>query len=144
RDLIARGAEVQLIEARARLGGRVWSVTDKDFSDTPLELGGEFIDGDQQAIRALCHECKLTLVPVLKEGFGLALDANGRVQVFNGMRPIWSDFKAALAQEAAAFQAVDSDWNSTTAQAIGRHSAESLLRTRGASPEVIAIAHALR
>ena len=40
RDLIARGADVQLIEARSRLGGRVWSVTDKDFSDTPLELGG--------------------------------------------------------------------------------------------------------
>ncbi len=144
RDLIARGADVQLIEARNRLGGRVWSVTDKDFSDTPLELGGEFIDGDQEAIRALCHEFKLTLSPVLKEGFGLALDANGRVQVFNGMRPIWSDFKQALKQEADAFGKVECDWNSTVAQAIARHSAQSLLQARGASREVIAMAQALR
>lgn len=144
RDLIARGADVQLIEARSRLGGRVWTVTDKDFSDTPLELGGEFIDGDHQEIRALCHEFKLTLVPVLKEGFGLALDANGRVQVFNGMRPIWNDFKAALKQEAAALEEVQCDWNSTAAQAIGRHSTEALLRARGASREVIAMAQGLR
>jgi monoamine oxidase len=144
RDLIARGAGVQLLEARNRLGGRVWSVTDKDFSDTPLELGGEFIDGDQQEIRALCHEFKLPLVPVLKEGFGLALDANGRVQVFNGMRPIWNDFKNAVKQEAEAFKAVECDWNTTAAQSIGRHSLDALLRARGASREVIAMAQALR
>ena len=28
RDLIARGADVQLLEARTRLGGRVWSIDD--------------------------------------------------------------------------------------------------------------------
>lgn len=144
RDLIARGADVQLIEARERLGGRVWSVLDKDFSDTPLELGGEFIDGDHEAIRALCHELKLTLVPVLREGFGLALDANGRVQVFNGMRPIWNDFKNALKQEADAFEQVECDWNSTVAQLIAARSTESLLQARGASREVIAMAQALR
>lgn len=144
RDLIARGADVQLLEARERLGGRVWSVTDKDFSDTPLELGGEFIDGNHEQIRGLCHEFKLTLVPVLREGFGLALDANGRVQVFNGMRPLWNDFKAALAHETEAFTKAECDWNSTTAQAIARHSMESLLRARGASREVIAMAQGLR
>jgi monoamine oxidase len=144
RDLAARGAQVQLLEARARLGGRVWTVTDKDFSDTPLELGGEFIDQDQEAIRALCHELKLTLVPVLKEGFGLALDANGRVQVFNGMRPMWNDFKAALGREADAFKSAGCDWNSTTAQVIGRHTTDALLRARGAGRDVIAMAQALR
>ena len=144
RDLLARGADVQLLEARNRLGGRVWTVTDTDFSDTPLELGGEFIDGDQEAIRALCREFKLTLVPVLKEGFGLALDVNGRVQVFNGMRPIWAEFKQVLKPEADALAAVEGDWNSTIAQLIARHSTDSLLRSRGASREVIAMAQALR
>ena len=144
RDLIASGAGVHLLEARGRLGGRVWTVADKEFSDTPLELGGEFIDGDHEAIRSLCHQFKLTLVPVLKEGFGLALDANGRVQVFNGMRPIWIDFKNALKQEADAFERVECDWNSTVAQLIARHSTQSLLQARGASREVIAMAESLR
>lgn len=144
RDLAARGAEVQVLEARKRLGGRVWTITDKEFSDTPLEMGGEFIDGDHAEIRALCHEFRLTLTPVLKHGFGLALDANGRVQVFTGQRPIWSDFKAALAKEVDAFRLAECDWNSTVAQVIGRHSLQALLQARGASREVLAMAQGLR
>ena len=144
RDLIARGAEVQLLEARARLGGRVWTIQDKDFSDVPLELGGEFIDGEHAAIRALCHELKLTLLPILKDGFGLALDVNGRVQLFNGQRQIWSDFKQALSRETDAFRADECDWNSTTAQAIARHSILALLDARGASREVKAMVQGLR
>jgi monoamine oxidase len=144
RELIARGADVHLLEARTRLGGRVWSIHDSEFSDVPLELGGEFIDGEHAAIRGLCHELKLTLVPVLKEGFGLALDVNGRVQLFNGQRTIWNDFKNALSLEAEAFRKVDCDWNSTIAQLIGRHSMLALLKARGASREVIAMAQGLR
>ncbi|HWI17480.1 MAG TPA: NAD(P)/FAD-dependent oxidoreductase [Vicinamibacterales bacterium] len=144
RDLAKRGADVHVLEARKRLGGRVWTITDKEFSDTPLEMGGEFIDGEHAEIRALCHELRLTLTPVLKHGFGLALDANGRVQVFNGQRQIWSDFKAALAQEAAALQSAGCDWNSTVAQLIARHSLQSVLQARGASREVLALGQALR
>ena len=144
RELIARGAEVQLLEARNRLGGRVWSIDDRGFSDAPLELGGEFIDGEHAAIRGLCQELKLALVPVLKEGFGLALDVNGRVQVFNSQQPMWNDFKKALSREAEAFRSVDCDWSSTIAQLIGQHSMLSLLEARGASRDVIAMAQALR
>lgn len=144
RDVMARGADVHLLEARNRLGGRVWSVTDTDFSDTPLELGGEFIDGEHAAIRALCHELRLALLPVLRDGFGLALDVNGRVQVCNGQKPIWSDFKSALAKEVSALQAVECDWNSSVAQLIGRHSMHDLLQARDATREVIAMAQGLR
>ena len=144
RDVIARGAEVHLLEARERLGGRVWTVSDKEFSDVPLELGGEFIDGEHAAIRALCHELRLTLLPVLRDGFGLALDVNGRVQLFNGQRPIWSDFKQTLSREVEAHRREGCDWNATTAQVIGRHSARALLQARGASREVLAMAEGLR
>jgi monoamine oxidase len=144
RDLIARGAAVHLLESRNRLGGRVWTVSDKEFCDTPLELGGEFIDSNQDAIRELCRELKLTLVPVLKEGFGLALDVNGRVQVFNGMRNVFAEFKAALSREVDAARTVRCDWNSTIAQAIARHSMWALLQARGASREVLEMAQSLR
>jgi monoamine oxidase len=144
RDLIARGADVQLVEARDRLGGRVWTIHDPDFSDAPLELGGEFIDGEHAAIRALCRELRLDLLPVLKDGFGLALDVGGRVHVFNGQRPIWNDFKQAVAREAEAFRAAGCDWHSTAAQAIARHSLQAVLLARGASRDVIAWAQGLR
>jgi len=144
RDLIARGAAVHLLEARERLGGRVWTIHDKEFCDTPLELGGEFIDNGHEAIRALCRELKLTLQPVLKDGFGVALDVNGRVQLFNQMGPLWSEFKQVLRREGEAFKAVDGDWSSTIAQSIAPHSLRALLGARGASREVIAFAEGLR
>jgi monoamine oxidase len=144
RDLIARGADVQLLEARERLGGRVWTVYDKEFSDVPLELGAEFIDGEHATIRALCKDLRLTLQPVLKEGFGIALDVNGRVQLFNGQRPLWSEFRQVLAREADALRADDCDWNATTAQSLAPHSLRALLMARGASRELIATAEALR
>lgn len=144
RDLIARGADVHLLEARRRLGGRVWTIHDKSFSSVPLELGGEFIDGDHAAIRALCRECRLTLTPVLKDGFGLALDTSGRIKMFKAQRPVWSDFKKVLAREVESLRAANCDWNSTVAGAIARHSTEQLLKVRGASPEVLAMAQGLR
>jgi len=144
RDLIARGADVHLLEARERLGGRVWTIHDKEFCDTPLELGGEFIDGGHEAIRALCHQLKLTLQPVLKDGFGLALDVNGRVHLFNELGHVWGEFKRLLSHEGEAFKSVGCDWGSTIAQAIAPHSLHALLEARGASRDVLAMAQGLR
>lgn len=144
RGLIDRGADVHLIEARNRLGGRVWTVRDEGFDEIPLEAGGEFIDGEHEAIRALIAESGLQLTVILREGFGLALDLRGRVQQMKGMRAIWSEFKQALKREADAFEATGCDWNSSAASLIGRHSLDALLRARNASPEVLAMAQGLR
>jgi monoamine oxidase len=144
RGLIDRGADVHVIEARNRLGGRVWTVRDAGFGQVPLEAGGEFIDGEHEEIRALCADLGLTLQHVLREGFGLALDLRGRVQLFKGQRPIWSDFKQALAREADAFRAAECDWSSTTAGVIGRHSIDAVLRARQAPDEVRAMVQGLR
>ncbi len=143
RELAARGADVQVLEARKRLGGRVYTEHDSDL-DAPLEFGGEFIDGEHRSIRALCKELKLELQPILKRGFGLALDVNGRVRVFNSMRTVWHDFKQALAAEADAFGRADCDWGSTAAQLIARQSLSALLRARGATREAVALSQSLR
>jgi monoamine oxidase len=144
RGLIDRGADVHLLEARNRLGGRVWTVRDAGFDAVPLEAGGEFIDGGHEEIRALCAELGLPLQHVLREGFGLALDLRGRVQLFKGQRPIWSEFRQALAREADAFRADGGDWHSASAAAIGRHSLAAVLRARQASDDVQAMAQGLR
>lgn len=39
------GEPVTVLEARDRIGGRVH--TDRSFSDIPVELGAEFVHGDE-------------------------------------------------------------------------------------------------
>src|SRR5688500_16888564 len=144
RGLIDRGAEVRVIEPRNRLGGRVWTIRDDAFDGIPLEAGGEFIDGEHEDIRKLCADLGLQLQQILREGFGLALDLRGRVQLFKTQKQIWSDFKQTLAKEAAALEAVDCDWHSSAASSIGCHSLDAVLRARQASDEVRAMAQGLR
>jgi monoamine oxidase len=144
RGLIDRGAQVHVIEARSRLGGRVWTIRDDGFDGVPLEAGGEFIDGEHEDIRKLCADLGLQLQQILREGFGLALDLRGRVQLFKTQKQIWSDFKKTLAKEAEALEAVDCDWHSSAASLIGRHSLDAVLRGRRASDEVRAMAQGLR
>jgi monoamine oxidase len=69
RILSRSGAAVTVLEARDRIGGRVWTMRDVFDHGNHGELGGEFIDADQSDIRRLCDELGLTLSRVLESGF---------------------------------------------------------------------------
>jgi monoamine oxidase len=144
RELAKQQAVVHVIEARQRLGGRVWTLRDDDFSTEPVELGGEFIDQSHDDIRALAGELDLDLMRVVRGGFGLALEVAGRFRVFNTQRGIWRGFKGALQQDTKAFKAAGCDWTSTVAAALGRRSLDDLLCARHARADVLAMAAALR
>lgn len=45
RDLVAAGQEVVVLEARQRLGGRVW--TERDAAGTPIDLGAAWVHGQR-------------------------------------------------------------------------------------------------
>ena len=63
RSLARRSARVVLLEARDRAGGRVWS-RPVAGSETPAELGAEFIHGRGELTRRLLHEAGLSAVDV--------------------------------------------------------------------------------
>jgi monoamine oxidase len=44
RELLAGGQDVLLLEARDRIGGRIWTQS-SESSDSPVELGAEFVHG---------------------------------------------------------------------------------------------------
>lgn len=144
RELAKQQAAVHLIEARERLGGRVWTLRDESFSTEPVELGGEFIDNTHTELRTLARDLGLTLTRVVRDGFGLALEVDGTFRIFNTQDAIWHAYKKALKQDADAFEQTECDWNSTIAAALARHSLDDLLRARRAPAEVIAMASALR
>src|SRR5687768_17413804 len=88
RALTRRGASVRVLEARDRAGGRVWTYRKAPIEPFHVELGGEFIDREHKAIRALAENLELPLVRVLHRGFGVAIEQRGRVQVFSKQTPI--------------------------------------------------------
>jgi monoamine oxidase len=61
RHLTEAGLSVTLLEARDRLGGRIYTHATADF---PVELGAEFVHGRPEEILALAAEGGVPIVPV--------------------------------------------------------------------------------
>lgn len=68
-ELAAGGARVTLLDARDRVGGRVWTVRTELADGQYAELGAEFVDDGHERIRALATRFGLPLVRVLDGGF---------------------------------------------------------------------------
>lgn len=60
------GRSVCVLEARDRIGGRIWTVD--DFADFPIELGAEFIHGERAATHELVSAAGLHTLEVDRKG----------------------------------------------------------------------------
>src|ERR1700751_2487195 len=81
-DLGARGGTVTVLEARPRVGGRVWTIRDGFAERQHAEAGGDMIDEAQEEIRALAGELGLTLTKILRGSFAyVRLDSAGRPRI---------------------------------------------------------------
>jgi monoamine oxidase len=144
RELTRRGARVRVFEARDRIGGRVWTARSAPLAPFHGELGGELVDGDHQAVRALCKEFNLRLKPILLRGFGFAR-ADGRgVTVLDSQAPLWKKFAAVFQSRADALEDADGDWVSSIAARIARQSITEVVNDSKQRHGVIAYASGLR
>jgi monoamine oxidase len=144
RALASRGAVVRIVEARDRIGGRVWTHRDGPLAPHHADLGGEFIDRGHTAIRTLAKDLGVPLVRVLRRGFGAALENRGRVRVLESPEPLAAALSKILGPAGKAFKATRFDWGSTVAGAIARQSLRSILEEADADPRVHGYATALR
>ena len=83
RKLIESGCEVHVVEARDRIGGRIF--TSNAWTDAPTDLGASWIHGTRgNPISALARDAGAPVVPtayensVCYETSGAELDADGR------------------------------------------------------------------
>ncbi len=63
RELSKTGVRVTVLEARDRVGGRIFPLSEKSFG-CPAEGGAEFLHGDAPITKALLKEAGLTFIPV--------------------------------------------------------------------------------
>ncbi len=70
RRLHERGIEFLIVEARDRIGGRAYTLPDREASP-PIELGAEFIHGDALDTLALMKECAQEPLDVVTNAFQL-------------------------------------------------------------------------
>src|SRR4030095_16283420 len=69
-DLLNFGATVTVVDARERVGGRVWTVRDGFADGQHGEAGGDMIDEEHKEIRELAGQLGLKVTRVLRNGFG--------------------------------------------------------------------------
>ncbi|MFJ8671956.1 flavin monoamine oxidase family protein [Streptomyces sp. NPDC093589] len=142
RDLSAAGADVLVLEARDRVGGRVEQTVLPD--GRLVQLGGEVIGRAHTAYLALAAELGLTLVPsyVAEPGRMSRATAEG---ISAGDPPHWfgPGDQAVQEQVTAAFVALartvdpQDPWSHPHADALDRLSVGDWLRAEGASPAVV-------
>jgi monoamine oxidase len=93
-DLVEAGREVMVLEARGRVGGRVWS---HRFADGQwCERGAEFVDSSHVEVLALADHLGLRLsdVPSGRDDDARLLDVAGRTASFSMHHSLAADLAA--------------------------------------------------
>jgi monoamine oxidase len=120
-ELERRGCRIIVIEARDRVGGRVWTLRD-GFGGMHAEAGGDLIDDDQAEIRKLAHELGLNEARILRGGFSHYRPGDDGHRRIRSSSSGWRKTARALAALTRAYKLNGDEWNGPIAAAIGRQS----------------------
>ena len=145
-DLMSMGADVTVIDARERVGGRVLTIRDGFVNRQHAEAGGEMIDEAQHEIRDLAASLGLKLAQILRGGFGyIRPDAAGRPRITgrSGLRG-WDRVSTELATLIRRYKLAEQRWDSPIAADIARRSVADWLDEIGADEELRETALGLR
>jgi monoamine oxidase len=146
RDLVTRGADVTVVEARGRVGGRVWTIRDGFADGQHAEAGGDMIDEAQTEIRGLAEELGLKLARILRGGFGYARrDGSGRTRLVqrNAARS-WNRLAECLEDLSRRYRLAERRWDSPISADLARRSVAQWLDSVQADRDLRATAIGLR
>ena len=146
RDLAALGARIAVIDARERVGGRVWTLRDGFLDGQHGEGGGDMIDQSQHEIRRLAGELGLTLRPILRGGWGYARpDAREHARIVApGLARGWARLERKLSPLIDHYRLTDRRWDSPIVADLARRSVADWLEASNADSELRSTALGLR
>ncbi len=87
RELAAAGLDVQVLEARDRVGGRTLNHSVGERPEDVVELGGQWVGPTQHEVLGLCRELGIETYPTYGEGKHLLEDGRGRLKTYTGTIP---------------------------------------------------------
>jgi monoamine oxidase len=127
RALERRGASVTVVEARDRVGGRVWTIRDGFAARQHAEAGADLIEAEQDQLLTLARSLGLTPTRILRAGFGFyGLDSRGRRRVQLGPGS-WATVAKMLKPEIEDFKLAEARWDSAVAGRLARTSVRDWL-----------------
>jgi monoamine oxidase len=88
RQLTGAGLDVQVLEARDRVGGRNLSQSVGDHPEDVVELGGQWVGPTQREVLALAEELGIGTYPNHVEGKNLFETDRGKVKRYRGTIPM--------------------------------------------------------
>jgi monoamine oxidase len=119
---------VTVVDARGRVGGRVWTLRDGFRRHQGAEAGGDLIDSEQHAVIEFAKDLGLTLDPILKSGFGYCgTDRRGKPCI----RSVERSFAAAwpfIEKLVAPYRLAEQRWDNAIAKTIGARSVAEWLK----------------
>jgi monoamine oxidase len=132
RLLEADGAQVVVVEARDRVGGRVLTIREGFAKRQHAEAGADLIEGSQHEVLDLARELRIQTERILRTGWGFyGADGQGRRRLY----PAPSTFERAarlLKGEIRDYCVAGGRWDSVVGQVLARRSvAEWLARVEG-------------
>jgi monoamine oxidase len=145
-DLVALGADVTVVDARDRVGGRVWTIRDGFAERQHAEAGGDMIDEAQHEIREFAGELGLKLTRILRGGFAY-VRTNGPGKPKIAQRDAsrgWTRLATALEGLARPYRLAEQRWDSPIAARLARQSVASWLDSINADGELRSTATGLR
>jgi monoamine oxidase len=146
RDLTAAGAAVTVIEARERVGGRVWTIRDGFEEGQHAEGGADLIDESHDAVQQLARDLGLELTRILRSGWGVVrTDGNGRPRlVRRGVSRGWERIAREVSGYSKPYNLTERRWESPVAAEIARKSVADWLGAINADEELRQTALGLR